>query len=116
MASEIIRNIRDPDEEDGVRRFGGLLNNRQAEDAIDAAAVLLGRMLDPERRVARITVDHLVMSVQAALGSRTHNRRIEQESNSKECRKQPPHPRSLYNPAHRRSSIIPACHGSNGAP
>ena len=78
-----------------MNRSCGLRNDCEAEDADDAATVLFGRMLGLGILVARIIVHHLVMSVQAGLGSRMRNRRTEHESNSKECCEQPPYHRCL---------------------
>ena len=96
MACDIVSDIQDPSQkQDRVRRSCWLCNDCEAEGADDAATALFGRMLGLGILVARIIVHHLVVSVQAGLGSRMRNRRTEHESNSKECREQPPYQRSL---------------------
>ncbi|WP_052637299.1 hypothetical protein [Pseudorhizobium banfieldiae] len=96
MASDIVSDIQDSGQkQDRVRRSCWLCNDCEAEDADDAAAVLVGRMLGLGSRVACITVHYLVVSVQAGLGSRMRNRCTDHEGNNKECREQPPCQRSL---------------------
>lgn len=76
MACDIVSDIQDPSQkQDRVRRSCWLCNDCEAEDADDAATVLFGRMLGLGILVARIIVHHLVVSVQAGLGSRMRNRR-----------------------------------------